>query len=320
MIRVVTILALVGATASADDTWQAKAHGAVRIHRLENVVWTLTAACDKGDDTQQRQCRHVRDARAAELAAQALIVDADADAFDVGAWSSAKKSSAVTLSACIRCAGVELDGKTWYVVGSATPPAFANGKPKVALLADTTRQFPDEDSAKVWGKTVATARVQLLVKLPARPASARWTAEGKTGLALDILGYRVFTPCDGAIVAASPQSAPADPDKSQCTSVAAEAKPAVDAPKLDSLTATAIQDAMKPVVEAANACFESYGVAGKAKLKLTVLGDGTIAKYEQQGDFADTPTGKCIDAAIPKIAFPRVKKPKQSFSYPIILQ
>ena len=62
------------------------------------------------------------------------------------------------------------------------------------------------------------------------------------------------------------------------------------------------------------------GPPGKAKLKVTVLGDGSVAKYEQQGDFTDTPTGKCIDAAVGKLQFPRTKKPKQSFGYPIVLQ
>ena len=314
--RPILIIALLAANAHADDTFEGKAAGALRVRRLDNLVWALTASCDKGDDTQQRQCRHVRDARAAELAATTLLVDADVDAFDVGAWSAPKKSVGLTVTACIRCAGVELDGKTWYLVGSNTPPAFAAGKPRVALLHDNARQFSDEDAAKVWTKTVATARVQLLVKVPAK---AQFTVEGKSGLQLDILGYRVFTPCDGGIVVASPPAKAADADKSQC-SKAITTGPAVDAPKIEALTPSAIQDAMKPVVEAASLCFERYGVAGKAKLKVTVLGDGSVAKYEQQGDFTDTPTGKCIDAAVGKLQFPRTKKPKQSFGYPIVLQ
>ena len=104
--------------AHADDTFEAKAANAQRIRHLENVVWALTAPCDAGDDTQQRQCRTRATRAQAELIGTTLLVDADIDAFDVGAWSAQKKSVPVTLSSCIRCGGVDLDGKTWFIVGA----------------------------------------------------------------------------------------------------------------------------------------------------------------------------------------------------------
>jgi hypothetical protein len=312
---------LAPALAHADDTFEAKAQGAQRLHRIEGLVWALTATCDAGDDTQQRQCRHVRDARAAELQSQLLIVDADADAFDVGAWSAQKKSVPVTLSACIRCAGVELDGKTWFVTGNAAPAAFDAGKPKVATLYDNARAFNEEPASKLWTRVVANVRVELLVKVPAKP---KWTAgsgaNAKTGLSLDIVGYRVFTPCDGTIIAASPASGAVEADKKQCTGAIVPEPAAGNASEVEQLTAAIIDDAMQPVVEAAHDCFYHFGVAGKAKLKITVGADGAITKYEQQGDFENTTTGQCIDRAIGKAKFPHVKKPKTTILFPITLQ
>ncbi|MDB4959968.1 MAG: hypothetical protein JWO36_7537 [Myxococcales bacterium] len=305
-------------TAHADDTFETKAAGAQRIHRLENLVWALTASCDAGDDTQKRQCKHVRDARAAELTSGKLLIDADSDAFDVGAFSTQKKSVPVVLSSCIRCGGVDLEGKTWYVVGTGTAPVFDGGKLHPPKLYDNARAFADEAAAQAWAKAVANVRVQMLVKIPAKP---KWQVDGKNGLALEILGYRVYSACDGSIVGASPTSGPAEADKKQCAKVVAQ--PVEDetakGPTVE-LTASVIREAMQPVVDASHACFENFGVAGKAKLRITIGQDGSILKYEQQGEFEHTPTGECIDKAMGEAKFPRSKKPKTSIAFPITLQ
>jgi hypothetical protein len=77
---------------------------------------------------------------------------------------------------------------------------------------------------------------------------------------------------------------------------------------------------MKPVALAAKDCFDVYGVAGHAKLVYTVGGDGNIMSYELTGDFVDTPTGKCIDKAAKAVVFPKSKKKKFGFSYPLNVQ
>ena len=302
--------------AHADDSFEAKASGAQRIHRIERLVWALTAACDAGDDTAQRQCRRVRDTRAAELATQTLLVDADADAFEAGEWSPAKKSVPLTLTACIRCLGVELDGKTWFVVGAGVTPHFENNRLKVATLHDNARTFPDEVAAKSWIRAVSNVHVELLVKIPAKP---RWSDSGRSGIVLDVIGYRVYTPCDGNILLSSPISGPAEADKKQCGPVTAGAEDASQATEVEQLTASVIEQAMQPVVDAAHDCYSHFAVTGKAKLKITIQGDGTIGKYEQQGDFTNTNTGACIDRAVKKAKFPRSKKPKTTIMFPITL-
>jgi hypothetical protein len=292
---------LVAAPAFADDTFETAAANAQRVSRIDSVVWAFTAPCDAGDDTQQRQCKKVRDARVAELSGATLLVDADRAALDVGAWSSQKKSVPLKLSSCIRCTGVEVEGKTYAVV------ATKDGNPAAALY-DNARQFPDEATAKAYVTSMANARVQLLVKVPAKPKTV---VDGKPALALDVVGYRVFTPCDGSIVLASPQSGPAQADKKQCNAAANL--------EVAELTPALINDTMKPVVKAANDCFVKFGVVGSAKLKITVGSDGAVTSYDQQGDFPRTPTGKCIDAAMSTVVFPRSKK-SATFSYPIRLK
>ena len=316
--RALIIVSLLAATpALANDTFESKAQGAQRINRLENLVWALTAPCDAGDDTQNRQCRKVRDTRAAELAGATLLVEADREAFDIGAWSAQKKSMPLSLSACVRCAGVEIDGKTYYVIANKDgnpPPRFkGGGKVEVGALTDIAKQFSDEKSATAFAKANTNARVQLVVKLPAKVKSS---IDSRQVIHLDVLAYRVFSPCDGAVLLSTPKSGPVEADKKQCGPIAG----GKDGAEVDVLTPALINEAMRPVVELANKCFTKHGVGGKAKLKITIAGDGSVAKYEQQGDFVFTPTGNCIDSAMTKASFPRSKKSKTSLTYPINLQ
>jgi hypothetical protein len=317
-LAILLVVAAPAAPAFGDDTFETRAAGAQRLNRIESLVWALTASCDNGDDTHQRQCRRVRDTRAAELSATTLLLDADKDAFDVGAFSAQKKSVAITLSACIRCSGVDIDGKTFFVVTDKdlNPPKLAGDKLKTGPMSDTSKQFPDEAAAKAYARSVSNARVQVLVKVPAKPAMK---VDGKNVLALDLVGYRVYAPCDGSVVVAQPKSGPVEADKKQCAAVAPIAV-VKEVPKLDKLTPALISTGMKPVVEAASECFKKFGVAGNAKLKITIAGDGSVEKYEQQGDFANTPTGQCIDEAMTKATFPASKKQKTVISFPLVLQ
>lgn len=311
-----------GARADADDdTFEARAQSAQKLHRIEGLVWAATSACDAGDDVQQRQCRRVRDARFKELSLGTWLVEADADAFDVGAWNKAKRSVPISLTACIRCAGVEIDGKTWYVTGGggAAVPHFEAGKLKAIALHDNARGFGDDATATMWSKAVATVRVEMLVKLPAK---SRWSVDGKNGLALDVVGYRVFTPCDGSVILSAPPSSSVEPDKRACAAPGAQptVAEAEAGPQVEQLTASLIDGAMQPIVDAAWKCYGQFAVTGKAKLKITVTTEGGIGKYEQQGDFSNTPTGACIDKAMAKAHFPRVKKSKTTILFPITLR
>src|ERR1043165_7369225 len=208
------LLALAPIRAHADDTFESKAVGAQRVKRVEDLVWALTATCDQGDDTQNRQCRKLRDAKAAALANATLIVDADHEAFNIGAFDAKKKSVPLSLDSCIRCKGVEVDGKTWFVVGTkdgAAAPAWKSAKLVTASLHDNARPFGDEASAKTWTKAASASNVQLLVKVGPK---AKQTIESKNVLALDVLGYRVFSPCDGGVVCSSPKSQTVELEKS----------------------------------------------------------------------------------------------------------
>jgi hypothetical protein len=316
-----------GSVAAADDTFESRAAGAVRVSHLDDIVWALTAPCNAGDDIQQRQCRRLRDGRAAQLTAATLIVDAEREAFVIGAYSPQKKSAPLTLAACIACNGVTVDGQTWYVTGAKEgnpAPAFKGGKLEVGLLHENSRTFVDEGAAKRFAAGAKTAKVQLIVKVPPK---ATWTDAGKQGIALDVLGYRVYSPCDGSVVCSNPKASAGEVDKKECgamtsgttsgTTTSGSATSAASDP--DSLSPAMVKRAIKPVIDGAKQCYAKFKVAGKGKLKMAIGADGTLTEYEQQGDFANTPTGACIDLAVKAAAFPTSKKPRTAVAVPISL-
>jgi hypothetical protein len=306
------LLLLVARAAWAEDTFEGKTVNAKYVKHLEDVVWPLTAACDRGDDNEQRQCRHVRDVRAAELIGATLLVDGDLDAWTAGIWNPQRKSVETTLTACIRCAGIEIDGKKWYVVGTGTQPRFEGGRLHPPTLYDSARAFSDEAAAKAWERTIHKVRVQFLFKIADKP---KWQSQGREGISIDILGYRVIAPCDGQIVVAKPTSQAVDADPKACRDDDAPATP-----DYGGFPESAVQDAMRPVVDAAEACHERYGVAGTAVLAITAGADGIVIKFEQTGPFLDTPTGQCIDRAMRKVVFPKSNKARVTMRYPIVLQ
>jgi hypothetical protein len=319
MTKLLPLLLIVSAssTAFAEETFEAKAQGAVRVARTDDLVWAMTASCDKGDDVQQRQCRIVRDKKAKALVGSTLWIEGDSDALEIGKWSSAKKSVPVSLFACVRCGGVEVDGRSYYVMGAGASK-WENNKLRAATLYDNARQFPDEAAAASWTKAMATAKFQLLAKVAPEPAKRRFSISGKDGLQLEIVAWRVVNPCDGSIVLSSVASAQVEPDKKACTTTASHVVMPPDA-SIDALTPSMVADAMKPVVAAGRACFRKFRMSGKAKIEITILGDGTVEKFEQKGDFDGSPTAKCIDDAMAKVTFPRTKKPKMKIGFPITL-
>lgn len=308
-------------TAHADGSFDDLARGAGRLDGadLAGVAWALTAACDQGDGMSQRLCRTVRDHRLATLRAGTWLVDAEPGAFTISPWDPDAKAMLLNLTGCVACAK-PVGGL--YIVSAKAPPSWTGDVATAVGVHQAARSFPNQGAADRWRAQAATARGQFVIKLaPAQDGLA--ATDGHRALAVDILGFRVWQPCDGAIVCASPQADALPAEPAACGQIVAEVAPTAD-PGAAALPATLSPDdlktVLKPVTAAARACFDDYGVPGKAKLIYTVSGAGTITAYEQTGDFVDTPTGRCIDKAAKAVTFPAVQKASFTFTYPINVQ
>lgn len=213
--RAALVLVLLAAAAPAQaDAFDTQTAAATKITRLDDLVWALAAPCDGGDDTQQRQCRVLRDKKAKQFAGKTLFVTAERTSLAIGAWDNARKSVTMHLTSCISCTGIELDGRVFHAIGSGTAPRFENGKLIAGTLYNNAKRFADQAAATAFITAAATARVDMLVKVPNQKS---WQSAGKEGVSLEVVGYRVTLPCDGSVVISNPGAANVPADPSACT-------------------------------------------------------------------------------------------------------
>ena len=324
LLAAVFCLAVPGVAAADDSPYDAAAKDATKVRKLDRVVWALTATCEAGDDLDKRQCRILRDAAAAKLRGTKLRVEVKSGAVEIGAWDSGGKATPITVRGCIDCDGVKVEGTTWYVVSNKSAPRILPGSVETAVLYETVKAFQNDALATGWKNMIEPRlRTEMVVKLPADEAKAVWNREGVRGLSVEIVGYRVWDACDGAVLAASPESGKGPIDKKTCGETETKTDPKNTTPSepvFAQLSKEQILASLKPAIEEAQACYDTYGQAGSAKVKITIGGDGSVQAQDQTGDFVGTDTGKCIDEAIKKAKFPKSKKAKTTVSYPINLR
>ena len=303
--------------------------GATRLDRdgVGGILWSLHASCDDGDELERRQCEAVKEARARRVAGRSFIVPGDVSAFTVGAWDADSKSLPLALAGCVACAEpISIAGTPLYVVSNKAAPTFKGAVAHAAVIHETDRKFKSEQEAIEWRtQVVPRLKTEFVVKIAGD--KSKWKREGKEGIAVEVVGFRVYDPCNGGIVCAYPKSSKAAIDRAACGDAVVEGeadkKPKEVAPKEkipEQLTAAEIKKVMKSVRTAADQCFANYGVPGDSKLHVTVAADGAVVAVEVTGDFTGTPTGTCLEEAVKATTFPKTQKSRQSFKYPIVLR
>ncbi len=320
--------------AAADETGKKKpsfdqiSEGAVRIDRdgLAGILWAMHAKCTAGSDLDQRQCRMIRDARRAAETGKTYLIAGDASAFQVEAFDDKKQSAPLVVAGCIACIEpIDVDGEKYYVLSNMAAPEWKGDIAVAAPIHATAKAFKSGAEAAINWRTEVVPRLMtdFVIKIPASGAGFK-QKDGKHGVAVEVLGFRTHDPCDGHIICASPKADKVKPDKVACGETVAEGEPDAGKPAEpgipDELSAKQIKAVMVPAIAAAQGCFEKYGVAGEAKLHISVAGSGDVIAVEQTGDFQDTPTGKCLVESVKGLTFPKTKKAKQSFKYPFVLR
>jgi hypothetical protein len=88
----------------------------------------------------------------------------------------------------------------------------------------------------------------------------------------------------------------------------------------EELTPAQIKGGMAGAKAKVQACFDKYQVAGTAKVALTIAKNGKITSAKSVGQFAGTPTGDCVLAAVKGATFPRFKGKPLVITYPFLLR
>lgn len=334
-----TVLFLVAAAgparaqkASFDDL----AKGAEEIRNpnaLAALFWAHSADCSKlPDDLAKRQCDGVRRARLAQVAASTFLVAGDPAALQVGQYDAKQKGVPIKVAKCIACASaLDIDGAKRFVVGGKGAVAADGPKVKGPEAHAGVQAFKSADAAAKWLERAAPRlRTQFLFRIPTKAET--WKSGTVAGFKVDVVGYRVYDPCDGKIVAASPKASDLPADKRYCTGEPVEEEPVAAKPEVkpepvkprlpSSLNSNDIKEALAPASEKARKCFEIYGVPGMAHFRITISNEGKVVGLEQlkRSDFVDTPTGECIAKAIKETTFPQSRKKETTVDYPFMLR
>ncbi|HVV83435.1 MAG TPA: hypothetical protein VHE35_10205, partial [Kofleriaceae bacterium] len=91
-----------------------------------------------------------------------------------------------------------------------------------------------------------------------------------------------------------------------------------DAPKPSKtgLDGNDIKAGMAPLAKTAQGCYDQFGVAGHVKVKAAVDPSGKVTRVDAIGEFAGTPTGNCVAAAVKAGAsFPAWDGPPMTINY-----
>lgn len=307
----------VAAPSAAAGSFEAVVRSARPIRSLADLAalfWSRDAECKQKNDLRRRQCKGVRAARAARVQASTYKVEGDADAVTAGAFNARRGTLPIALHACLACAKpVSYGGTPVYVVGGKT--ARVRGGVTGKVLARLRRKFASQGAAAAWKANVLPRlRVDLVVRVPAHPS---WRRGGKRGFSVKVVGYRVYDPCDGSILFASPKAQPLAKDTKACGPAGPPPAPGSQLPA--ELTPDDISSALAPARAQVAACHKRYGGSGTAMFRIAIAGDGHVTAAKARGGIAGTPLAACIAKAVKKIAFPKAKRATR-VTYPFVLQ
>lgn len=301
---VMSVLVAVGwATLATADS------GEPRLRSVADLVWANHGDCQQGEDWERRQCRVLREATQKRLRDQVLVMDAAADVVEVGAWDPTKNSMAITLRGCLECKGVAVDGKTWLVAASVAP------------IHQTARTFASEELAGRWKAEIGPRlRTQLRIRAAAEAPPVR---SDPATFHVEVLGFRVFDPCDASVMMASPGWEPLVGDPATCNRApVVKVLPKVEAaadPAKEALGKEQIDAAMGAPLALAAACHKKHKVSGSAQLRVSIGADGRVMAVTMSGSFANTPTGACIADAIRTAEFPATNVARTTITVPLTL-
>lgn len=299
---------------------------------LAPYLWAYRASCDAiENDLQKRQCQGLRALRQQQIAGKNFLVRGDRRSFRLADFDPQQKGAPLFVYACFACTGpIDAQGQVLYVTGQGEKSVFGTQILGPVIYTEAL-PFKTAEEAAQWKTEVGPRlRTEYVVRIP--DSDVFWSASGVEGLSVEILGFRVYDPCTGKMVISQPKAKSLPRDESTCTGedlVALQrAREEAEKPKdVDpksklppKLTPQDIQKTMEPVTVEAQQCFAVYGVAGEAKFRIKISGEGKVTEIEQTGYFKDTPTGDCMEAAIRAAQFPATQKDLTAVTYPLVLR
>jgi hypothetical protein len=160
-------------------------------------------------------------------------------------------------------------------------------------------------------------------------ADADWTFKDSQGVALKLVGSRIYNRCTGRVLLSTPPSTgnaerPAEGQRDPaCQGLPSDERVAQVVPPEDKpthLSKAAINEAMASIRPAVFECFKRHHVPGRLELTYIVAGNGTVQSVVLGSVYAGTPTGLCVMQIAKDARFSEFAGVTHKFTYPFFLR
>jgi hypothetical protein len=325
----VGLSALAPAVALADgepgESYESLANGAVKTEDVATLLLPFVDACGgEGRGLDRARCRATSGYLQRELPQKTFTTEsADPAAIEVSSYDAAVKGYHVSLAGCIACTEplpIGDRGEPRFIT-LKLPDKSAGSLAAGVPLSKSTFAFDDFAAAKRWAETERPfLRAEFLFQ--PQEGGAAFTIGMAPGIALKLLGARIYNRCTGEILVSKPPSTgyadlpPAGHEDPACARKPAppEAGLAADT-RPDELSKAAIGDAMTQLRPRLYDCYRKFHVPGALVLSYIVGGNGTVQSVQVGNTFAGTPTGTCTLEIAKDVRFPAFRRERQEFKY-----
>lgn len=317
-------------SAPAATNYEAAAAGATRTEDVATLLGVFVDHCDEEKrDVDRVRCRATTGYLRRTLPGRVFAYQTDdPSTISVSEYDAGVKGYHLTLSGCVACTKpLTLLGGSRYVTVKV-PDKEAETLAKAVPISRNTFGFDSLIEAKRWMENERPLlRAEFLFQPQAKVSE--WTFGNTQGIALSMVGARVFNRCTGAILVSTPPSKglaprPAGPahDDPACrgTPNPQASHPVVPEDAPAQLSKGAIAEAMAKIRPQVFACYQKHQVPGTIEITYVVASNGTAQSVVVGPAFAGTPTGMCVTEAGKNARFPPFKLEKQKFTYPFFLR
>lgn len=307
--------------------------GAVRTRDIGTLLSSFVDRCDdEKRDIDRARCRATTSYLRRTLPQRTFAFTTDEPGVvAVSDYDAAVKGYHVALAGCVACSKpVTIGaGSEPRLVTLKVPDKDADSLTKAVSLSRNTFGFDSLADAKRW---LDAERPFLRAEFLFQPQTVGevWKFGTSRGVALKLVGARVYNRCTGDVLVSKPPSTamaerpgPGHEDPT-CAVKARAATEAAPPPASDDLpvqlTKTLIADSMAKIRPQIFACYQQHKSPGTLELIYVVASNGTVQSVAVGPAFAGTPTGLCVLQAAKDARFPPFKLDQQKFTYPFFLR
>jgi hypothetical protein len=324
---------LPGSPNTIDTSFEKLARGAVRTQDVATLLAPFIDSCG-GDmrELDRARCRSTTAYLRQKLPQQTFIIDSnDPAAVDVSGYDAAAKGYHLALAGCLACTEPMSIGNRHEprFVTLARPDKSAGSLAAGVQVSKSTVAFDDFAAAKRWAEVEKPfLRAEFLFQPQAEGSD--FTVGMAPGIALKLIGARVYNRCTGEILVSKPPSTgfadrPPPGHQDPACARAGQPQPMTDEElaadrRPDELSKVAINDVMEKIRPRFYDCYQQFHIPGALVLSYVVGGNGTVQSVQVGSTFAGTPTGSCAMEVAKDMRFPAFKKERQEFKYLFFLR